>query len=412
MNVDQLYWLAIAMMAFAHVIAITGFVFYGDVMQYILNPPRRIVLGLLPYRIRLSILALSLMAAGIGIFVYVGHFNPWWLAIQAIVFLGFLYVGFVMISYHCFNTDYETKFVDVSRAEADLDSKDKINVLVVGDEARGYPTKYMLQPHFASSTIATEDVAMTYCGLSNLGVAFSPRNKGKKLQLRTVGQLNNNVIFFDVKSGEYYQQIFGGNEDHSRKFDKQFPTRAMSWKSFKAIYPNALVYSNPPKNVLDHLVRAMIGWALREQEGKFRAHFPTIDHNADQRLHPKQYVAGLILEGQAVAFTKRFLSENNCIFNTVQGGVPIAVVLYNEFDFVDIYDRRVDGEAVEVTDIDVHGVLPTGHILDRLPFFPEVHWMIWHHHYPETQLHKSDVEGSFYRSDRRDINYMGDESAA
>ena len=381
-------------------------------MQYILNPPRKLVLGLLPHRIKLGVFAVLLMAGGIGTIIYSGLYNPWVLAIQAVVFCGFLYVGFVMISYHCFDTDQKPKFVKIADAEADLDSKDKINVVLVHGEARGYPTKYMLQPHFARSTIATEEVAMTYCGLSNLGVAFSPTNQGKKLNLRTVGQLNNNVIFFDVESGEYYQQIFGGNEDNTRKFDNQYPTRAMSWHSFKAIYPDALVYSNPPQNLLDYVVRAMIHIALADQEKAFRAHFPTIDHSTDKRLHPKQYVSGLVIDGQAVAFTKEFLIENNCRFNTEFNGVPIVVVLYPEFDFIDIYYRQVDGETVQVADIDVHGTLPSGKTLDHVPFFPEVHWMIWHHHYPKTRLYKSDSEGVEHRTKERNSSYWGEASPA
>ena len=412
MENQQIFWLAVALMSSAHLIAFAGFMLYGDVMQYILTPSRKLVLGILPHRVKLGVLAVVLMAAGVGLALYSGIYNPWWLAIQAAVFCGFLYAGFIMVSYHWFNTDRQSRFVVISDAEHDLDSKDKINVVLVHGEVRGYPTKYLLQPHFASSTIASEEVAMTYCGLSNLGVAFSPTNNGKKLNLRTVGQLNNNVVFFDEKTGEYYQQIFGGNEDSSRKFDNQFPTRAMSWRSFKEIYPDALVYSNPPRNMLDYLVRAMISRALTDQEKTFRAHFPTIDHSTDNRLHPKQYISGLVIGGQAVAFTKQFLIEKNGIFNTEFNGTPIVVVFYPEFDFIDIYDRRVGGEAVQVTDIDVSGALPVGKTLDHVPFFPEVHWMIWHHHYPNTKLYKAEAEGVDHRSEERKRSYWGDANAA
>lgn len=401
----RLYQKTTGLLLFAHTVAFIGFLMYGDAPQYVFKPPRDFMLGVLPYRQVIGIIAVVAMLAGLYLSLRNKLINPWRLTIQAGVFSVFLYAGFIMVAYHWFATDYEPDFVGIQEAESYLDSKDKINVVIVKGEVRGYPEKHILQPHFASTEIGGEEVAMTYCGLSNLGVAYSPVHNGEKLDLRTVGQLENNLIFYNTKTGEYYQQVTGGNDKQTNQFDKQYPTRAMSWESFKQLYPNALVYSNPPENLLDYMVRVLVHRALSDQEQSFDAHFPTIDHEDDPRLHPKQFVNGLRIGNQYVAYTKQFLREQNNIYNTEVNGTPIAVVYYPELDFVDMYNRRLGGETVVVTEIDEHGVLPQGGQLAHVPFFPELYWMIWHSYYPETAVKKSALESQDNRILERGNGY-------
>ena len=53
-----------------------------------------------------------------------------------------------------------------------------------------YSDYYLLQPHVVKGdTIGGEDVIMTYCGLTNLGIAYSPKINQRELDLTVMTQL-------------------------------------------------------------------------------------------------------------------------------------------------------------------------------------------------------------------------------
>ena len=51
----------------------------------------------------------------------------------------------------------------------------------------------VLRPHVANGGDAGEDIVLTYCGLSNLGIAYTPSLGGKPLDLHPMTQLENNL---------------------------------------------------------------------------------------------------------------------------------------------------------------------------------------------------------------------------
>ena len=65
----------------------------------------------------------------------------------------------------------------------------------------------------------------------------------------------------------------------------------------------------------------------------------------------------------------------------------MLVAWFPEFETLGVFNRSIDGRAVEVSDIDVHGNTADGK-LERLPQYPHVFWMVWSHWYPQTRVMK------------------------
>ena len=76
-------------------------------------------------------------------------------------------------------------------------SVDDISVIVLenDDGALAYSDYFVLQPHVArAGTIGGDPVVMTYCGLTNLGIAYSPKIGDQPLELSVMTQLENNLV--------------------------------------------------------------------------------------------------------------------------------------------------------------------------------------------------------------------------
>ena len=81
---------------------------------------------------------------------------------------------------------------------------------------KAFPDSQVLRPHVArvGKTDDNKQVVMTYCGLTNLGIAFEidARPDGKDVELVPLTQLENNLVLMDKSSGHIGQQINGIDE--------------------------------------------------------------------------------------------------------------------------------------------------------------------------------------------------------
>jgi Protein of unknown function (DUF3179) len=215
---------------------------------------------------------------------------------------------------------------------------DDIEVLVLETDhgAYAYSDYYLLQPHIVKGdTINGEDVIMTYCGLTNLGIAYSPVIGDQQLDLTIMTQLKNNMVLYDKNSGHPIQQILGTQErDPERRKMKEWPTVRMPFRSFKYLYPDGMVYineipdfaENPVLAVWDRVVRhKMMLWGvgLNWIENNKPA-FPTIEFK-DTRLPMKELVYTISMNDEHVAYSKDFIKQQGNIINSVIGGVPIVI---------------------------------------------------------------------------------------
>lgn len=138
---------------------------------------------------------------------------------------------------------------------------------------KAFPDSQVLRPHVAQIGKTDDDkqVIMTYCGLTNLGMAFEIHQKD--VELVPLTQLENNLILMDKSSGHVGQQIngidetamlemIGGktyqetkrrrtDEEMSKlkgsEFGKEIPTWRMKLGDFVRTYPEGEVFINDYK---------------------------------------------------------------------------------------------------------------------------------------------------------------------
>ena len=277
---------------------------------------------------------------------------------------------------------------------------DDIEVLVLETDhgAYAYSDYYLLQPHVVKGdTINGEDVVMTYCGLTNLGIAYSPVIGEQKLDLTVMTQLKNNLVLFDKNSGHPIQQLMGTWErDPAQGKMKEWPTVRMPFRSFKYLYPEGMVYinelsdftENPILAVWDRLVRhGMMLWGVGlNWIDNDRPAFPTIEFK-DKRLPMKELVYTVSINGDHVAYSIDFIKQQGNVINTVIGKVPVIIKYDSQLDIVTAFFK--DNE-INVKDIDVFGFTGDGVQLQRVNTLKsKLFWFIFVEFYPDTDVNRA-----------------------
>jgi len=278
-------------------------------------------------------------------------------------------------------------------------SVDDISVMVLETDqgAIAYSDYFILQPHVAAGgTIDDEPVIMTYCGLTNLGIAYSPIIDGKDLELSVMTQLENNLVLWDHNSGQPIQQLRGTMERApERGRMKEWPTIRMPFASFEKLYPNGRVFvneidgftDNPFMAIFDRLTRhiMMYNGVSLQWVGDDPA-FPTI-HEFDERLPRKTLIYGLNVGDDYVAYTKEFVAGHNNLINTRVGNRAVVISYDEDYDSLGAFYNDT-GEPIE--EVDVYGRTPEDGILTRIETLKnEAFWFIWANFYKDTDVNRA-----------------------
>ncbi|MGI9343819.1 MAG: DUF3179 domain-containing (seleno)protein [Gammaproteobacteria bacterium] len=278
-------------------------------------------------------------------------------------------------------------------------SVDDISVMVLETDqgAIAYSDYFILQPHVATGgTIDGEEVIMTYCGLTNLGIAYSPVIDGQPLELSVMTQLENNLVLWDHNTGQPIQQIWGTMERaEERGRMKEWPTVRMPFSSFEQLYPDGRVYvnnidgftDNPLTAAFDRLTRhvMMYNGVSLQWVGDDPA-FPTIDE-FDERLPRKTLIYGLNVADDYVAYTKEFVADRGNLINTRIGGRDVVISYDEQFDAVGAF---YNDTGAPVAEIDVHGMTPDGAELARIETLKNAaFWFIWANFHGDTDVNRA-----------------------
>jgi len=372
----------------AIVIAAIGFVVLADLTQFVVEVPRWVTMFVHSIRMELFWIGVVTMVVGYVLGrkhrLYSRRFLNW----SLVAFLVMALSGYINPPFLMFQTQqHDAHFITIEQLRkipaVDVTDSAEVFVVEINGDARAYPLDWMAQPHVAGDTIGGEDVALTYCSLSHLGMAVTPILNDQRLDLKLLTQLQNNLVLYDTRTNKPIQQIWASFEGEESRM-REWPTRVMTFGAYRKLYPEGMVFFNPAFNPWNKLVRWMVYSVVGLQHAIEEPIFPTI-HEFDTRLPNKTYVYGVRVGDAKTAFTMDYIKRSGNIVNTEVGGKPLVLVNFAEYGFVDAFERKVDGEAITVTEIDPYGMTPQGQ-LQRAVMASEVFWFIWSTFYPDTDL--------------------------
>lgn len=410
-----LFW---SLLALSLVVNFVIFKDLADISQWLVQSSREFTMAVWYNRHWLALVAIGSLAGAWLLWLRDRSLAPRWVTLSVTLLGLFLfYSGYVNPRLMFRAQQHEAQFVPVSEARPWLErslpwarfgwqryaSVDDISMIVLETDrgAIAYSDYFILQPHVAKAApVNGQEVVMTYCGLTNMGIAYTPEIDGQALEFGVMTQLENNLVLWDHNTGEPIQQIYGRMEGQPERGKmREWPTIRMPFASFAALYPDGLVYvneipsfsENPLLAAWDRLTRHVMMYnGVSLQWASDDPAFPTIKH-FDDRLPRKSLVYALSVGDDHVAWTLDYIREQGGLINTRVGGRDIVIAYDPRWRAVGAFYND-SGEPV--TSINIMGEIPGGRTLPRVETLKsEIFWFIWANFHPDTDVNRGPLPG-------------------
>jgi hypothetical protein len=250
----------------------------------------------------------------------------------------------------------DPKFISAQEADRYLEPDDVVLGLSYKGVARAYPHKIMNWHEIVNDTVVGDPLAITYCPLCFTGIGFERKIDGEETTFGVSGRLyNSNLVMFDRTSESLWNQISGEAiiGEHLGKKLKQIGLNTISWGQWKAEHPDTVVLSRDTGYSRDYDRDPYAGY--EQNRDTFGTDFE------DDRLHPKEKIWGIEIDGKYKAYPDSVIAEKT-IFSDTFAGKQLAIT------------RASDGEGV-IEDSSGEKIIPT------ISF-----WFSWVAFNPDTEL--------------------------
>jgi len=296
---------------------------------------------------------------------------------------------------------HDPVFVPASAASFVQDGDFVIGV-AKGKVAKAYHALDLQQHGSVDDEMPDGPIEVTWCSTCGTGAVFRAVLNGRRLHFEYDSMVNANEVHKDVETGSRWQQSTGEAISGPLKGSKLelYPFVLTTWKEWRTRYPGTQLMKPMPGYLerFDQL-RARVA---RSRNGEGAA--PDGSFSKDDRLPPRELVAGLAVGNETMAFQIAAL-RTTPVVNERLGGVPIVVIHQLASETTTAYDTRVkdrglrfdaaNAGATVVTDRETHstwnayGLAVKGPLkgtqLKPLILIPEF-WFAWSQFRPGTRL--------------------------
>lgn len=393
---EFLHWMSLA------VAIIAAFVYFrdlGDVTQAFMTVHRKNMIFAIRHETTILIIALTSIVTAIATSLFAGAGTSFVLVPIALGIGIMLAFPWLWIHVGLRNQQSTADYHSIEEALPYVRPEESVIVIENKGVARAHPDYHIKRPHLAGTPegLGGENVIMTYCCMTHLGLGYKPEIDGKPLELEVIAQHGNNLIMKDQTSSEPIQQMYGTREcDGKHAAGMQpWPTFRMSFRGFMKAFPQGQVFvnkivpftQNPFLCVFDNLIEAIFLWGTIPHHQTETLLFDTLD-NKDDRLPGKSLVWGVTVGEEAAAFTEEFVRENDNLINAAVGGRAIVVAYDPQFESVGVYFNDF---GKDVSKIDFWGQSDLGKLPRVDTLQAGAYWCVWANYFPHTSLNKANV---------------------
>lgn len=253
----------------------------------------------------------------------------------------------------------EPKFEDVEAADKWLRDKDPVVSVELEGHIRAYPLRILVWHEIVNDRFGATPVAVTYCPLCGTAMVFKARVAGLTRTFGVSGLLfNSDVLMYDRETESLWSQLAmkAVSGPAVGKELELLTGEQMNWEAWKERFPQGKVLSRDTGTSRNYRSSP-----YRSYERTERLMFPVRKYRED--LKNKAWVAGLIIDGRAVAFPLAELED----FGTIKAKAGDAVLEIT-------YNAEADHLTASLDNGD-----------EPLPV-TRAYWFAWQAFYPETAL--------------------------
>lgn len=297
---------------------------------------------------------------------------------------------------------HEPVFVKAAAASFAHDDDYVIGV-AKGATVKAYMALHLAQVGSVDDTMPDGPIEVTFCSTCGTGAVFRADLDGRRLHFEYDSMQNGNEVHKDVETGSRWQQSTGEaiSGPLKGKTLTLYPFIMSTWKEWRTHYPNTTILK-PAPGYMERLaiLRPRQKQNLRSGEGPA----PDGAFGKDDRLRPREMIAGLAIGNETMAFQLSALRTARVV-NERLGGVPVVVIHQPSADTTTAFEALVEGktlrfhaanpEATSVVDMetrstwDAYGLCVKGPLkgtqLKPLILIPEF-WFAWSQFRPSTRL--------------------------
>lgn len=195
------------------------------------------------------------------------------------------------------------------------DDEEVIGISING-KAKAYPKDVLSRHEIVNDEIDGVPIAITWCPLIYMGIAFDRTMDDTTLDLAVTGYLVlNNLIMFDRETESWWVQLTGDSikGDWSGSQLKKIPAVQTTWGRWKEMYPDTLILDEN------------LGYQFDPYEGYYQSGWTAGGRKiVDDRIYKKEYVLGVISDESTKAYPFPNLS-NTPILNDSIGSTELVV---------------------------------------------------------------------------------------
>lgn len=388
--ISIIYWICLAISGFV------GFIYFrdlGDATQLFFNVKRKNMLwfirneiGAVGVGISAAILAAILhFFAGAG-----GSVSFWVIMVILITFYGFTYTW---LHIGLRNQQNTAKYYSIEEAKKWVAPEDNVIVIENKGHARAHPDYEMWRPHLAGNPegLGGENVIMTYCSMTHLGLGVKPEIDGENLKLKVLAQHGNNLLVRDQETREPIQQVYCYRERDGKSGPRmqEWPTFRMTFRGFEKAYPNGEVFLNrPSKNPFYWLVDQSVNLAfLIGLTKQYRYETPLMGNveHIDRRLPLKTFVWGFNINEDYTCYTEDFVKTQKAPVNARVGNRNIVASYDYDYESLNIWYNDSD---TPVQRVDFWGDSDQGQLTRVETVKAGSFWHVWANFFPETDINR------------------------
>lgn len=259
---------------------------------------------------------------------------------------------------------YTPTFETSTEATKWLPESEPVMVYKSRGEARAYPLRILLWHEIVNDTMHDKSFIVTYCPLCNSGIIFDTMLDGQKVKFGVSGKLrNSDMVMYDHRHESWWQQLTGeaiaGKDAGS--YLKMLPSHTVSFKTFKARFPNGEVLSQDTGYSRAYGANPYVGYDSLEKP------FLMLKE-VDDRLPALSRVIGFQLAGKAYLVPLASM-QDKAVAQAVAGEHPL--VLFNLSESNSAVDARrvknsklIDMVTVYANPEKLRFVMRDGHVVD------------------------------------------------
>jgi quercetin dioxygenase-like cupin family protein len=303
---------------------------------------------------------------------------------------------------------HQPVFVPASKA-AFAEDDDLVIGVARGSTAKAYMALDLGQHGSVDDVMPDGPIEVTWCSACGTGAVFRAELDGRRLNFEYDSMVNANEVHRDVETGSRWQQSTGEAISGPLKGRTLtlYPFILTTWKAWRTRYPSTTILQ-PLQGYAERM--PILRPRMKQNRASGEGPAPDGSFSKDDRLRPREMIAGLAIGTETMAFPISDLREAR-IVNERLGGVPVVVIHQPSSDTTTAYDARVkdrvlrfepgNAEVSTVIDLDTrstwnpYGLCLKGPLkgiqLKPLILIPEF-WFAWSQFRPGTRLFTAHKE--------------------